>query len=83
MNELEQLEEGLRLLNESLWYISWSLVFIVFAIAGEAVAFIEIVAGNIGVSLEVLGISLVPVWIGLYLRKKSREYHRKAHGEDN
>ncbi len=83
MNELERLEEELRLLKEGLWYVKWSLVFVVFAAAGETIALMEILAGNIEVALEVLGTSLVPAWVSFYLRKKSREYRRKADGEDS
>lgn len=82
MSELEQLEEELRLLSESSWYINWALAFIVFAFITEMVALIELFTGNVEPSLAILGVSLIPAFIGSFLHKKSREYYRKALGDD-
>jgi len=81
-NELKRLEDELRLLEDSLWYINWAIRFSISAFIAEVVVFVELFRNNLSAALEVLGISLILMGISFYLRDKSHKCFRRANGNE-
>lgn len=73
-------EEQLRLIQDALWHMRWSLAFSLLGLVVETIAVVEIFQGNAGTWLTLMALALVSWLIGYYLRSKAREYRQRADG---
>ena len=75
---MEDRQEELRLLKESLWYIQWSVMFGVANIIVAVVGLIEVYKGRDGAVFALIVLYGLILLLIRYLYTKSRQYRQKA-----
>lgn len=67
-----------ELLNESLFYMIWALIFVVFSLIASTVSAIEAISNNIVSSLPTWAIGMTTLIISHRLKRKSLYFRQKA-----